>query len=136
MRRQRSGGLTAAERDGDRKRERRNESTNYGRITASRFIVPASVPQDDRVRRVEQVELDDVDERRDLLGRDTGRAGHRIRQARCGAELIGGDLQHAVTGVGHQHVLMAVLLVEDHVDRLVAGAEFGDRRAASPSRPA
>ena len=39
------------------------------------------------------------------------------------------DLHDAAAAVGHQQVILAVLLIDDHVERAVAVAQLGDRRA-------
>ena len=39
------------------------------------------------------------------------------------------DLHHAAAAVGHQDVVLAALLVDDHVERPVAVAQLGDGRA-------
>ena len=36
------------------------------------------------------------------------------------------DLHHAATAVGHQNVILAVLLIDNHINRTIAVAEFGD----------
>ena len=41
---------------------------------------------------------------------------------------FGGDLHHAAAAVGQQEVVLAVLLVDDHVERAVAVAQLGDGR--------
>ena len=71
-----------------------------------------------------------VRERRDLVVRRAGHIDDRRRVDRLvGAERIGVKLHDAERRVGDQDVLVAVLLVRHHVERLVAGAEIGDRDA-------
>ena len=101
-----------------------------GSATAERFRPAAVAREHDRALRVQQVHLLDAFHRRDgLVGDAAGRRGHLGGDRRRGAEVRGRDLHHAAVVVRHQQVFLAVLLVEDHVERPVAGAELGDRRA-------
>src|SRR6266853_291654 len=78
-----------------------------------------------------------VVERRET--RDAGEAGDDLIRnacnvARCGdwfvgLEMVGRDLHHTTRAVGHQNVIVIVLLVSNHVDGPVVRAEFGNRIA-------
>ena len=77
---------------------------------------------------VELVELDDA-----LEAGDRVVAEPRVSAA-TGAVMpsaeppLGRDLHHAAAAVGQQQVVLAVLLVDDHVERPVAIAQLGDGR--------
>ena len=51
------------------------------------------------------------------------------RQSFRALQVLGADLHDAASAVRHQQEVFAVLLVDDHVERLVAVAEFGDGRS-------
>ena len=67
----------------------------------------------------------------DRLESLAGRATDRRIDASILGDALGGDLHHTASAVGHQQEILAVLRVDDHVERLVAVAQFRDGRAAS-----
>ena len=86
--------------------------------------------QHNRAAGVEQVQLLDALHGGDGLVADAACFGcHRLGDRRGIGEAVGRNLHHAARGVRHQQELATVLLVDDHVDRTVAVAELGDRRA-------
>jgi hypothetical protein len=82
---------------------------------------------DEHVRGIERREVLNVVKPADLI---VGNASYicplRGGDCRVCLDIVGFQLHDAEAGVGDQDILMAILLVGDHVNRLVAGAQVGD----------
>ena len=64
-----------------------------------------------------------------LIG-NTGDIGPGWRvDSGIGFQVVGLELHHAAAAIGDQDVVVAVLLVGNHIQRLIAHAEVGDLRA-------
>ena len=91
------------------------KATTYHMLDPTAELAPER-----RTRRVPPAKLEDVTI--GLLSISKERSSEFLEVGRV-------QLHDAAVGVGHQDVVVTVLLIADHVERAVACAELGDRRA-------
>ena len=78
----------------------------------------------DRVVVIESIELNDTLEARNRFVRLTGRTTYFLFDPFLTLEVVGTDLHDSTSAIGHQEKILVVLFVDNHVQRLIAIAEF------------